>query len=205
MPPPHRDIIAVPQDTSSAPPNQLSRATTARHTSRPIMPGTLPGTRITDYRSAGSTCTSSAFASRPARARRTSSSFGLGTSIGARTSIRSRTRSARRRSRAPCAAEGGRRCSLHNSWPGLWAVWWFGMHSHLCRGCYSFTHSTLVFSISTFQSSCRYRCGNKRCSVQTRIALFRFLINTSPSIIRQPRNNTPICYPGITYRDINRK
>ncbi|KAH8988471.1 hypothetical protein EDB92DRAFT_1000653 [Lactarius akahatsu] len=49
MPPPHPDITA-PQDTSSAPPNQLSRATTARHTSRPIMPGTLPGTRITDYR-----------------------------------------------------------------------------------------------------------------------------------------------------------
>ncbi|KAH9077082.1 hypothetical protein EDB83DRAFT_1673916 [Lactarius deliciosus] len=47
-PPPHQDITTAPQDTSSAPPN---RAMTARHTSRPIMPGTLPGT---GYRSSDS-------------------------------------------------------------------------------------------------------------------------------------------------------
>ncbi|KAH9179602.1 hypothetical protein EDB89DRAFT_494820 [Lactarius sanguifluus] len=47
-PRPHQDI-----DTS-APQNQLSHAMTLRHPSRPIMPGTLPGTRITDYRSSDS-------------------------------------------------------------------------------------------------------------------------------------------------------
>ncbi|KAH9002202.1 hypothetical protein EDB86DRAFT_2898590 [Lactarius hatsudake] len=50
-PSPHQDITTAPQGTSSAPPNH---AITVRHTSRPIMPGTLPGTRITDYRSSDS-------------------------------------------------------------------------------------------------------------------------------------------------------
>ncbi|KAI9467101.1 hypothetical protein BJY52DRAFT_1182574 [Lactarius psammicola] len=47
MPPPHQVIT----DPSSAPLNRQSRAILARHSPRPIMPGTLPGTRITDYRS----------------------------------------------------------------------------------------------------------------------------------------------------------
>src|SRR6266702_1208120 len=54
MPLPHHDqathdVITAPQD-SSAPPNLQSRAIIARHSPRSIMPGTLPGTRITDYR-----------------------------------------------------------------------------------------------------------------------------------------------------------